>query len=229
MESYAKKLGKNIDYKIDGFLSTGDMILMLSQLFFWLLRGSLYKMLWKDSKGHVFIGRGVRIRYPKYLSTGKNFIIEDFAEIMALSRRGITAGDNVTIGSHSMIKPTSYYGDKVGEGLRIGDNSNIGRYSFIGCSGFIEIGKNVMMGPRVSFFAENHNFRLTGKTIKSQGVIKEDIVVEDNCWIASGVTILAGTTIGEGSIIAAGSVVNKDVSPYTVVAGVPARLIRERK
>ena len=73
----------------------------------------------------MLVGKGVRLRYPAYISVGKNFV-EDYAEIMALSREGIVCGDNVAIGSFAIIKPSSYYGNRLGTGLQIGDNSNIG-------------------------------------------------------------------------------------------------------
>ena len=53
-------------------------------------------------------------------------------------------------------------------------------------------------------------------------------MIEDNCWIATGTRIMAGVTVGEGSVVAAGSVVTKDVPPFSVVGGVPARVLRAR-
>ena len=86
-----------------------------------------------------------------------------------------------------------------------------------------------MMGPRVSLFAENHNFERTDLTMREQGVTRQEIVVEDDCWLASGSIILAGVTVGRGSIIAAGAVVTKDVPPYSIVGGNPGKIIRLRK
>jgi acetyltransferase-like isoleucine patch superfamily enzyme len=110
----------------------------------------------------------------------------------------------------------------------MGNNSNIGPYNYIGCSGKITIGDNVMLAPRVSIYAENHVFDNPNITIKAQGVSKMDVVIEDDCWIAANVVILAGVTIGKGSVVAAGSVVNEDVPAFSVVAGVPARVIKSR-
>ena len=115
------------------------------------------------------------------------------------------------------------------KGLRIGNNSNIGRYSYVGCSGLITIGDNVMIAPRVSLFAENHNFDDTTRLLRDQGITREPIVIKDNCWIASGSTILAGVTVGAGAVVAAGSVVTTDVPPDSIVAGAPARPIGTRQ
>lgn len=127
-------------------------------------------------------------------------------------------GNNVTIGRFTSIRPSSYYGvGNIGYGLEMGDNSSIGPYGYVGCSGRISIGKNVMIGPRVSFFAENHNFTGKSTSIKSQGVNNKGITVEDNCWIGSGVIILDGVTIGSESVIGAGTLVTKDVPKNSVV------------
>jgi acetyltransferase-like isoleucine patch superfamily enzyme len=174
------------------------------------------------------VGKGASIRYARHLSVGRDFIVEDYAEVNCMTYRGIIAGDRVTIGKHAIIRPTNIYGSAIGEGLKIGNNSSIGPYSYIGCSGYIEIGDNVMMSPRVSIYAENHLFDHPELTIKEQGVKREFVKIEDDCWIAANTIILAGVTIGRGSVIAAGSVVTKDVPPYSIVGGVPAKVIKSR-
>jgi len=79
----------------------------------------------------------------------------------------------------------------------------------------------------VSIYTENHNFE-GGGIIRDQGVTRSFVRIEDDCWIASNAVILAGVTIGKGSVVAAGSVVTKDVPAYSVVGGVPARVIKSR-
>ncbi len=194
-----------------------------------LIRGFFRRLFFKSTSGMVLIGKSVTIRFANYISAGKNLIIEDNCEINGFSRRGIQFGDKVTIGSYAIIRPTNFYGGEPGEGLKIGNNSNIGPYSYIGCSGYIEIGNNVMMSPRVGLYAENHNFSTTDIPMKEQGVTRQSIIIEDDCWIASNTVILAGVTIGKGSVIASGSVVNKSVPPYSIVGGVPAKIIKNRK
>lgn len=229
IEKIVKRLGKHKTFTFDPFLTTTDIIMMLLQISIWGLRGAIVRLRFKASRGLMLIGRGTLIRHPRYIQVGKNFIVEDYAEIMALSRHGIVCGNNVTIGAFATIKPSNYYGRSLGQGLYIGDNSNIGRYTYVGCSGLITIGKDVMISPRVSFYAENHNFSSTDKPMIEQGVTCEPITIEDDCWIASGAIILAGVTVGRGSIVAAGSVVSKSVPPYSIVAGIPAKVIRSRK
>lgn len=148
---------------------------------------------------------------------GKNVKFENYAEIQGLCSDGLVFGNYVTIGRGVMIRPSSYYGIDLGRGLVMGDHSSIGPHSYVGCSGKITIGKNVMIGPKCSLFAENHVFHDKDSDIKSQGVCQKGIVVEDNCWIGSNVIILDGVTIGHGSVIGAGSLISKDVPPNSVV------------
>lgn len=192
------------------------------------LRGSWWRLWFKSSSGLALIGKHVAIRNPQYISVGSNFVVEDFSEIQGLSRQGIIFGDHVTIGRFAMIRPSGYYGREIGEGLQIGNNSNIGAYCYLGCSGRIQIGNNVLMGPRVSMSSENHNFSRLNIPIREQKVTRQPIVIQDNCWLGSSCVITAGVVIGEGSIIASGAVVTKDVPAYSVVGGVPAKLIKMR-
>ena len=203
----------------------------LLRISFNLIRGAYHRIFFKSSKGWMLlVGRKTVIRQARYLSVGKEFIAEDYCEINCLSKRGIVIGDRVSIGRYALIRPTNFYGGgEIGEGLKIGDNSNIGTYAYIGCSGYIEIGNNVMISPRVSIYAENHNFAELDLPMKEQGVTREFVKIEDDCWIAANSVILAGVTVGRGSIVSAGSVVTKDVPPYSIVGGVPAKIIRSRK
>ena len=210
-------------------MSNGDQLITLWRLLPFFLRGLWEKLFMGESSGWVLVGKQVSIRYAAYLQAGKELIIEDYAEINARSTRKIILGNRVTIGKYAIIRPGNLYGGEPGEGLVVGDHSNIGPYCYIGCSGHISIGNNVMISPRVSIYAENHVFDQIDVTIKSQGVKKENVVIEDDCWIASNSILLAGVTIGKGSIVAAGSVVTQDVPPYSVVAGVPARVIKNRR
>jgi acetyltransferase-like isoleucine patch superfamily enzyme len=207
---------------------TASTLGVMSRMCRWYVRGLAHRWRFKKSSGLLLIGKNVILRQPSYLSVGNNFIAQDNCEINCLSKRGLIFGDKVTVGSYAIIRPTNLYGGEPGEGLKIGDNSSIGPYAYIGCSGYIEIGNNVMMSPRVSIYSENHNFGETGIPMIEQGVTRSFVKIEDDCWIASNSIILAGVTVGKGSIVAAGSVVTKDVPPYSVVGGNPAKIIKAR-
>tara|TARA_Y100000588_G_scaffold391972_1_gene502298 strand:+ start:1367 stop:2062 length:696 start_codon:yes stop_codon:yes gene_type:complete len=192
------------------------------------LRGLSTKYFFKRSGRFILRGKGVKLLFKSYVSVGEAFVLEDFCEINGKSLNGLMFGNNVTIGKYALIRPSNEYGGASGEGLKVGDNSNIGPYSYIGCSGYIEIGNNVMMGPRVSIYAENHVFDSISETMKSQGITRSGVIINDDCWLASNVVILAGVEVGKGAIIAAGSVVTKSVPEYSIVAGNPAKVIKFR-
>ncbi len=93
----------------------------------------------------------------------------------------------------------------------------------------IRIGKNVRIAPFVQMIASDHVFTDVNRPICGQGSKNAPITIEDDVWVAGKVIITAGVTIGTGSVLAAGAVVTKDVPPYSIVGGVPARIIRSRK
>lgn len=181
------------------------------------LRGFLKRLFLRKVNGLFLVGKSVKITHGCHITCGKNVKFEDYAEIHGLCEDGLVFGDNVTIGRGVMIRPSSYYGGDLGRGLIIGDNSSIGPHGYVGCSGKIIIGKNVMFGPKCSLFAENHIFKDTDTSIKSQGVAQKGITVEDDCWIGSNCVILDGVTIGKGCVIAAGTIVTKDVPAGSIV------------
>ena len=174
------------------------------------------------------MGKKVQITHGTHIRCGRNVKFEDYSEIHALCSEGLVLGDNVTIGRGVMIRPSSYYGNDLGAGLKIGNNSSIGPYGYIGCSGKIEIGSNVMLGPRCSLFAENHIFSDREITIKSQGVKRNGIMIEDDCWIGSNVIILDGVKIGRGSVIGAGTLITKDIPSGSIVIDKRNKEIKSR-
>lgn len=85
-----------------------------------------------------------------------------------------------------------------------------------------------MIASHSSLYANNHIFSDPNIPFKEQGVTTKGIVIEDDCCLGTGVRVLDGVTIGKGSVIGAGSVVTKDIAPYSVAVGVPARVIKKR-
>lgn len=93
----------------------------------------------------------------------------------------------------------------------------------------VKIGNYVMIGPNVTFVAQNHDVSDWKKPMIFGNKYKPgNIVVEDDVWVGANVTILSGVTVHRGAVIAAGAVVTKNVSPYTIVGGVPAIKIKDR-
>jgi acetyltransferase-like isoleucine patch superfamily enzyme len=117
------------------------------------------------------------------------------------------------------------YGGKI----TIGKNCSINPYTIIYGHGNTTIGNNVLIAGHCMIIPNNHNFNEPDALINQQGNTKIGIVIEDDVWIAHSCSILDGITIGKGAVIAAGSVVNKNVEPYTIVGGIPAKIIKRRK
>lgn len=116
---------------------------------------------------------------------------------------------------------------------RFSHNCTIGDYSGIGegsrLYGEVHVGKYVMMGPQCWIYTQNHEFNQLDKPMALQGAQPaKPVIIRDDVWIGGRVTILPGVTVGKGSIIGAGAVVTKDVPPYSIVGGNPAKVIRMR-
>lgn len=192
------------------------------------MRGFWHKLWLEKSQGILFAGSGVVLRHAYLISMGRSVIMEEQVTIDALSEQGVIIGNNVTIAKYATIQCTGVIRN-LGVGIKIGDNSAIGAYSFLGAQGGITIGANVIMGPKVSFHAENHCFSSLDTPIRLQGEERKGITIEDDCWIGAGSIILDGVHIGRGCVIAAGSVVTKNIPAHTICGGVPARAINTRK
>jgi acetyltransferase-like isoleucine patch superfamily enzyme len=218
---------KDPSYRIPDGLKTEILLGELMARGWMALRGMLWRWRFSRISGMTFIGRRVRIRAPGSLSVGRSVTLHDDVLIDARSRQGVVLGNNVTLREGCIIECTGVL-QFPGEGLIIGNDTGISQYCFIGARGFIRIGNNVQFGPRVTVYAENHNFDEVSRPIREQGVRREGITIEDDCWLGTGCIILDGVIVGRGSVIAAGCVVTKSVPSYSVVAGVPGRVLRKR-
>jgi len=228
IEKVIRKLKGDPSYKWHSEYSSRDMLAVLSVRFWQLIRGRYKRIYFKSARGLVFVGRHVCVRHAYLLQAGKNLILDDHVHINALSANGIKLGDNVTLARGCNLICTGVIAHK-GVGITIGNNTGINAGTYLAGQGGIEIGNDVIIGPGVRVFSENHLFADLDLIIKDQAVCREKVVIGNNCWIGSGATILAGVTIGEGCVIAAGCVVTKSVEAYSVVAGVPGRVIKHRK
>lgn len=109
------------------------------------------------------------------------------------------------------------------ERVRIGEYTTVGDSAFLDARRGIEIGDCVDIGSRVVIWTLQHDI-----DDPDFAAVGGPVVIEDYAWVSSGATILPNVRIGEGAVVAAGAVVTKDVPPYTVVGGIPARFIRHR-
>ncbi len=107
----------------------------------------------------------------------------------------------------------------------IGDYTRIGLHCTV--IGPVCIGNHVNLAQGIVVTALNHNFNDETKRIDEQGVSTKSVIIEDDVWIGANTVVLPGVTIGQHSVVAAGAVVTQDVPPYTVVAGVPAKVVKK--
>lgn len=112
--------------------------------------------------------------------------------------------------------------------LNIGDNVSINRGVLIHAGGGVEIQNDVLIGPNVVIYSQNHNYKIHDVLIREQGYTRSKVVIESDVWIGCNVVILPGVRIGRGCVIAAGAVITKSVESFSIVAGVPGKVIAKR-
>lgn len=144
----------------------------------------------------------------------------------------VRLADNVTISERCVIEVyDSYRSQRFSPILTIGINSHLGDDGHITCINRVQIGNNVLMGRKVfitdnAHGASDRNLLDTAPN-KRPLASKGGVIIEDNVWIGEMVCIMPGVRIGKGSIIGANAVVTKDVPPYSVAVGNPARIIKK--
>ena len=160
----------------------------------------------------------MRLLAPLYQHRGKHSVIHRSARMDTPPYRIFSLGD------YSVIESFACINNAVGDVI-IGDHTRIGLHNTI--IGPVEIGNNVNLAQGITVTALNHNFSDTNKRIDEQGVSTNPVTIEDDVWVGANAVILPGVTIGEHCVIAAGAVVTKDVPPHSLVAGVPAKVIKQ--
>lgn len=164
------------------------------------------------------IARGLYCLFVKNLPASRRLPLAKKLRGCAARMIGAKLGNNVNI----------EHGADFDSGLSIGDNSSLGIHAE--AYGQVTIGRDVMIAPECVILTRNHAHSRTDIPMIRQG--NEDpqpVYIGNDVWIGWRVIILPGVTIGEGAIVSAGAVVTKNVEPYSIVGGVPARKIKSRK
>ena len=146
------------------------------------------------------------------------------AVICSAARFDVLPFRRFSMGAGSTIEDYAVINNGVGE-VNIGANVRVGIGSVV--IGPVEIGSEVIIAQNVVISGLNHGYEDIDMPIRLQPVSTRTIVIEEECWIGANAVITAGTRIGKHSVVAGGSVVTKDVPPYAVVAGNPAKVIRQ--
>lgn len=176
---------------------------------------------------HIYTGFLKR----KFACFGKNSVI-GYKAVAIEGLRYIHVGDNVELDKGIRLTAWgNYMNEAKTPEIRIGDNCHIGAMSHVTACNYIRIGKNLLTGTNVLITDNAHGgFNLDELNVHPQErnlVSKGGVSIGDNVWIGSNACIMSNVTIGDGAIVGANSVVTKDVPPYSIVAGAPAKIIRQ--
>jgi acetyltransferase-like isoleucine patch superfamily enzyme len=164
---------------------------------------------------------GIKKLVKKILKRDKPYFIHPTASVNA---------NLLVIGKHSKIYEYVIIREQEQAILTLGDYVQIGPFCVIFPDGGITIGNNVLIGPHCVFAASNHDYIQTKVPVRFSGAVsKGPIVIEDSVWIGANCTVTDGVTIGHNAVIGANSVITKNVQPYEIVGGTPARHLGFRK
>lgn len=176
-------------------------------------------------------GRRLASRYGYWLATRHPLVKAHPSCLISPEARICPRDGEIVLGEHCSIA----LGVLLQGNVSIGSNCSIQAYSNIvgygkpgDASGRITIGNDVRIASHAIIIAGNHRFDDESQPIRMQGVDFAPITIEDDVWIAGRVNITAGVTIGKGSVIGGGSVVTRDIPPYSVAVGVPAKVVKRR-
>ncbi|MGL5880507.1 MAG: acyltransferase [Xenococcaceae cyanobacterium] len=193
----------------------------------------------------VKIDRGVYFKGAKHIEIGKEAVICENVELLVepgtqlkISDRVFIERDNriivseknskLELGEGAYINTRTIITAAKGASIEVGANTIIGSFTSVSSFSKIKIGQDCLIASHCSIYAQNHVFADPTIPIREQGYTLEGIIIEDDCWLGTGVRVLDGVTIGKGSVIGAGAVVTKDIPPYSIAVGVPAKVIRQR-
>ena len=160
----------------------------------------------------------IRLLAPLYQHRGKHSVIHRSVRMDTPPYRKFSLGD------YSVIESFACINNAVGD-VMIGDHTRVGLHNTI--IGPVIIGNHVNLAQGITVTALNHIFEDSDKRIDEQGVSTSAVIIEDDIWVGANAVILPGVTIGHHSVVAAGAVVTKDVPPHSLVAGVPAKIIKQ--
>lgn len=197
------------------------------------LRQKLFARLVAEAGPGIKWGLDVSLRHPRKMTLGAGVAVDDQAVLCA---RGVRedAGETFTIAADTLIGRCCVVQAKAGS-LRIGEHCVLGTHSQIVGTHGVTIGRDVMTGPQCYFGGSRHGTARTKPDgtpappmIDQSTYSRGPLTIGDDVWLGAGVRVMEGVSIGNGAVVGSGAVVTKDVPPYAIVAGVPARIVGER-
>ena len=210
--------GRN--FRISDALPQRDVLRELLRRVAQLLRGLM------RFRSFAFIGSSCQVYGKDRLRLSRACQVGDGCILDARGSRGVRLADRSKLGRRGIISTTSHL-SRYGVGLDLGPGSGISDYFHIGASGGVTIGRNVIAGPFLTIHSQEHLFEDPSLPIKEQGTRESEVIIGDDCWLGSRVTLLAGAKLGNRTVVASGAVVRGEHPPGVVLAGVPARVVRQ--
>lgn len=184
---------------------------------------------WSERVGHwgrdCSMGRNVIVLQPENLFMEDGSRISHNCYVRAGHAHGIRLGKGANVKENCILdveRPDQGF-------IHIGDHSYIGAGSILYGHVGLTIGSQCLLAQRITITPFQHTFSDSDRPIADQGGDAAPVVIDDDCYVGQCATFLLGVGVGRGSVVGAASLVRKDIAPYSVVAGVPARLIRMRK
>jgi acetyltransferase-like isoleucine patch superfamily enzyme len=185
------------------------------------LRQKAYPLLFKRLERGVILGKNIFVRQAKKIEIGSGSMVDDYCRLIVVGSENaaITIGDNVLLGPFSVINSRDAH-------IKLKEHTSVGSHCRIGSqAGGVRIGRYVMIGAFCYVGGGSHTFEDVNKPMMLQPFnSKGGVDIEDDVWLGSHVAVIDGVTIGKGAVIGAHSLVTKDIPPYSIAYGVPARV-----
>lgn len=191
----------------------------------YMLRRIAYRRILGAMGQKVCIGACVSLRCPLKVFLGDGAVVDDYVCLDAKSDRS----GGIYIGRKAIVERFCYISTGYEGSVKIGDDSAIGVGSQIYGAGGIEVGRGVLVAGGSIIATVDHIWDDLSSPIYMQGSIAKAIVIGDGAWLGAGCRVLGGVSIGKGSIVGAGAVVTRSIPDFAIAAGVPARVMGERR
>jgi acetyltransferase-like isoleucine patch superfamily enzyme len=187
------------------------------------LRGLAYRLMLRMD-GAVAIECNVRLRQARNIRLGRGVFLDQGVYLHGCPQ-GIELGADTCV-MHNTELHVFNFRDLPHAFIKVGRGTFIGESVVIRGQGGVTIGEHVLIAPQAKILAVNHNYTDVTQPVMDQGITGRGIVIDDGAWIGAGAAILDGVRVGKGAVIGANAVVTKDIPPYTVAVGVPAKVVQ---
>ncbi|MFB0500161.1 MAG: DapH/DapD/GlmU-related protein [Candidatus Hadarchaeaceae archaeon] len=185
---------------------------------------------WRVRRNCTKFGKNVKLRGRvdiRVFNKGK-VIIGDNVDIDGQLELWVRDNARIVIGDNCHIEKFVRLNTGLNGCIELGKNTYVGKFSIINSFDHVTVGPYGLISGNVMIIDAGHDTKM-GKLMNEQDTQTAPIEIGKNVWLAWGSTVLKGTKIGDGAVIGAGSVVTKDIKPYAIAVGAPARVIKKRK